>query len=168
MRSCDGCKFCCWSFNVPEVPDSIKGLGLKPARQHCPHECSRGCAIHDRNNYPVVCNDFVCPYLDGEDMHRPDEFQGVLKELNGNVGAYIPAVPTLIPVQVAKQMIANTRTVPAFILVVDEWMRVILSLDRHPDRTWTVNQEPNDRWRDLFKLHGVHFDSRFKPGSVMA
>jgi len=79
-RECGGCRFCCWTFNV-EVPQrrNLRVLYLKPELSHCEHECAKGCDLYDRFHMPVVCHDFICPYLHGEDIHRPDVFRDLLE-----------------------------------------------------------------------------------------
>lgn len=148
MRTCGGCRFCCWSFNVLDVPDEIKGLTIKEALTHCKYECDTGCAIHQQHEYPKGCKDFICPYLEGEDIYRPDVFQKVIEECGGDTGNFIPRIPTTIPTEKVHDLIKETRSVPAFILV-GQWSKVILSLDRHADQSWNVSDDVAERWKQL-------------------
>jgi hypothetical protein len=166
--TCGECRFCCWSFNVHDVPDPIKGLDLKPARQHCSYECNQGCSIHELDKYPNACRTFECPYLQKKYIHRPDNFQTVLEEINIGVGNFIPAVPPHIPVKLAEDLIRENRTVPAYILIGNEWARVILSLDREDAKSWVVNETSVKLWGDLFNAYGVPTDTTIEPGTVMA
>jgi len=150
MRQCSGCKFCCWSFAIEDIPDDISGLKFKPSLQHCQHECLVGCAIHDQKKYPPACKAFICPYLKGEDIHRPDIFQKVLQELNGNISNYIPSIPTKIPVEEAEKLIRRTRNILASILTGNEWVQIVLPLDREKDGSWTSNEDAVQEWRKLY------------------
>jgi hypothetical protein len=165
--TCGECRFCCWSFNVTDVPDPIKGLDLKPARQHCLYECNRGCSIHELDKYPEACHDFECPYLNGKYIHRPDEFQEVLEEIDVQVGNFIPAIPPHVPVKIAVNLIRENRSVPAYILIGNEWIRVILSLDREDAKTWMVNETSVELWGDMFKVYGAPIDTTVPPGTMM-
>lgn len=167
MRQCDGCRFCCWSFNVTDVPDPIKGLELKPARQHCLYECSNGCSIHKQAEYPEACDHFQCPYLQGNYIHRPDTFQKTLEEMDIQVGNFIPAIPPYVPVNVAECLIKENRSIPAYILIGNEWIKVILSLDRENGKSWMVNEKSLGLWGDLFKIYGASIDTTVKPGTMM-
>ena len=146
MRECDGCRFCCWSFNAHDIPNPVTGFEMKPARQHCVFECDKGCELHATERLPQACDEFKCPYLQGQDIHRPDTFQEALEELGGNIGNYIPAVPESVPVSLARTLIREDRSVPAFILLGNEWARVILPLDRNEDRTWTARESAIELW----------------------
>jgi len=150
VRDCNGCRFCCWSFNVHDVPDKIQGIQMKPALQNCQYECSLGCSIHKDENYPPSCKDFFCPYLEGKDIYRPDTFQPILEELNGNMSNYIPTIPLNIPIEKAKNLIQKTRNIVASIIVGNEWVDIILPLDRNEDRSWTSNEDAVKQWRELY------------------
>lgn len=164
---CGGCRFCCWSFNVTDVPDPVKGLDLKPARQHCSYECNQGCSIHGLEKYPEACDHFECPYLQGKYIHRPDNFQSVLEEIGVEVGNFIPAIPPHIPVKTAEHLIKENRSIPAYILIGNQWMRVILSLDREDGKTWMVNERSVELWEDLFQTYDVPIDTTISPGTMM-
>lgn len=164
---CGNCKFCCWSFNAKDIPDPILGLSLKPAREHCIYECKLGCSIHGLPQYPQPCSDFKCPYLQGKYIHRPDNFQVVLEEMNIEVGSFIPAIPPHIPVKMAESLIRENRSIPAYILVGNEWVRVILSLDRKDAKTWIVNEKSVGLWQNLFRTYGESIDSTVEPGTLM-
>lgn len=151
-RECDGCRFCCWVFNVAEIPverRSLKVLELKPERQHCRHECQQGCDLHDTFFQPVICHDFMCPYLGGGDIHRPDTFQPLLEELNGDMGNYIPVVPRAMDVEFAKELIRETRSIPAAVLFDGSWVKLVLPLDRQPDGSWVTTEQLHARWMVL-------------------
>lgn len=167
MRGCGDCRFCCWSFNVHDVPDPVQGLTLKPAREHCIYECKQGCSIHGLDQYPQVCDEFECPYLQGKQIHRPDNFQGVLEEIGIGVGSFIPAIPPHIPVKMAEILIRENRSIPAYILVGNEWIKVILSLDRENAKTWTVNEKSMQLWQALFNIYGSDIDVMIEPGTMM-
>lgn len=130
MNACDGCKFCCWGWAV-DVPTFGKS-----ALRHCKHECAKGCAIHLKPEKPITCRGFHCPYQEREGLHRPDNFQATLESLGGNIGNYIPAIPISIPVEIANRLIRDTRTVPASVINDNQWVDVILPLDRNRDGGW--------------------------------
>ena len=143
MRQCGECRFCCWSFNVTDVPSEIEGLKLKPCLESCPYECSGGCSIFGESSRPKECVEFECPYLKGDDIHRPDTFQEVLMELGGNMGNYVPTINISIPKEEAIRKIKETRTVPAGYLLGGKWVETILPLDKNGD-TW----EPQPPWNE--------------------
>lgn len=157
MRTCDGCRFCCWSFNAHDVPDPVQGFIMKPARAHCAFECSAGCELHDTPMLPQMCDQFKCSYLEGADIHRPDSFQ-FLEELECGIGNFIPAIPSSIPVRLAKSLILEHRTLPAFVILGEEWARVILPLDRNKDRTWTVKDSDIELWKKVFDIYDEKID----------
>lgn len=165
---CGTCRFCCWSFNVTDVPDPIQELALKPAREHCAYECNTGCSIHRLDNYPDSCDHFECPYLEGKYIHRPDNIQDVLEEIDVQVGNFIPAIPPYVPIKKASILIREDRSVPAYILIGNEWVRVILSLDRENAKSWIVNEKSVELWSDLFKAYGASIDTTIEPGTMMA
>lgn len=153
---CDGCTFCCWSFAVegmPQHPD-LTVLTVKPELTHCEFEAI-GCAIHEAECYPEGCRIFSCPYLDGQDIHRPDTFQSVLEEVKGNIGNYIPSIPRSIPVQRAIQLIRETRSVLAEIIWDSKWTRVALPLDRDADGMWYPTGQLLAPWAELCLKYGV-------------
>src|SRR5262245_40216388 len=113
MRKCNSCRFCCWSFAVTDIN--------KQALNHCGHECKQGCKIHEKSKYPPSCKLFICPYLNGEKIQRPDKYQNLLKELNGNIGNYIPAIPINFKAKEVKETILKTRSIPAFIMINNDW-----------------------------------------------
>lgn len=110
----------------------------KPCLTHCQHECKTGCRIYMRFDYPEACEAFHCPYQERDDLHRPDKFQKTLESLGGNIGNYIPAIPTSIPVDKANRLIRETRTVPAAVMNGGQWVNVILPLDRDKDGGWVT------------------------------
>jgi len=150
MRECNGCKFCCWSFNVEDIPHkarSLKVLNFKPEQTHCWHECARGCALHGTFFQPPICHDFQCPYTSSEeDIYRPDTFQALIEELGGNMGNYIPMVPTTISVADARQLITKSRTIPAAFFCNGDWMKAIIPLDRNEDGSWVTTELMLDIW----------------------
>lgn len=164
---CDGCRFCCWSFNAHDVPDPLLGFALKPARQHCLFECEKGCELHGKKEQPQTCTDFKCPYLQGKYIHRPDSFQRVLEDMDVGVGNFIPAIPPYVPIKMAECLIKENRSVPAYILIGNEWIRVILSLDRQDAKSWVVNEKSVELWTKLFAIYGAPIDSTVEPGTVM-
>lgn len=148
MRSCDGCKFCCWSFNAHDIPDIIMGLKLKPCLSHCQYECDAGCQMHNDPKLPKGCHEFYCPYIRGDDIHRPDTFLQVIEELHGTVGNYIPRVPTKVNVDAAKALMRETRSLPVFVLD-GQWQKVILCVDRTKERGWGATEEQIYKWNKL-------------------
>jgi len=152
FRDCDGCRFCCWSFNVSDVPverRSLKVVELKRELTHCRHECQRGCDVHGTMFKPIICESFYCPYVSGVDIHRPDVFQPLLEELNGDMGNYIPAVSRAMDVEFAKDLIRETRSIPAAIMLEGQWVKLILPLDRQPDGSWVTTEHLHARWAVL-------------------
>jgi hypothetical protein len=149
--TCNGCRFCCWAFNIEDIPDSVKGLDFKNERSHCKYECEKGCELHFEERKPQTCSEFTCPYLQGKDICRPDRFQPLLEELNGDMGNYIPAIPTNTESSLVETTIRDSRSLPAFILIGNEWVRVILPLDRNDDKTWKPNEQTTKLWEKLLK-----------------
>ena len=146
MKLCDGCRWCCYSYNVevPERPRSLKVLVFKAENTHCRHECDKGCAIHNTSFQPVICHDFECPYQREYPVYRPDRFQELLQ--TGNMGNYVPMVPLSMDATEAEQRIRTTRTVPAAILLEGTWAKVILPLDRELDGSWSTNSDMEALW----------------------
>lgn len=134
MRTCDGCKFCCWSYGVSEVP--------KEPLSHCAHECGAGCSIHA--DKPSQCREFDCPYIAGDAIHRPDTFQPFLEELGGNLLCYVPYVPLTVSVEKAKEIMQNTRSIHCAIKL-DGWKPMVLSLDQSSG-AFGANQSQVDAW----------------------
>ena len=122
VRQCGSCRYCCWMFGVNDID--------KPSRTNCKHECSEGCAIHNQSGYPKQCADFVCPYLQGEDIHRPDEFQFVLHELGGTLTSFVPYISTKIPIEKAIQRIKKLRVLPATFKTEYGWIGAVVPLDQ--------------------------------------
>lgn len=154
MSKCDGCSFCCWSFAVEDIPQHPDLKILKPAQTHCDFELE-GCAIHNDEQYPHNCRVFRCPYLDGEDIHRPDTFQSVLEELGGNIGNYIPSIPRSVPVQRAVRLVCESRSILAVIILDAKWVRVAMPLDREEDGSWYPTQQVLEPWTALCLQYGV-------------
>jgi len=73
-------------------------------------------------------------------------FQPLLEELNGDMGNYIPAIPRAIDVNYASELIRETRTVPAAVLLDGGWVRLVLPLDRQPDGSWIADEAMHARW----------------------
>lgn len=164
---CGSCRFCCWIFNASDIPDPILGIAQKPSLEHCVYECNGGCSIHGMSKYPQPCGDFECPYLQGQEIHRPDNFQETLETMNIQVGNFIPAVPIDVPVRIAETLIKDNRSIPAFVMVGREWVRVILSLDRRSDSLWIVNEKSVELWKELFSLYESDMELDVEPGCVM-
>ena len=73
MRSCNGCKECCYTYTVPEME--------KPRLQWCKHVCEAGCAIHNGSR-PDICTQFHCYWTMsawGEDL-RPDRCGAIFRQ----------------------------------------------------------------------------------------
>lgn len=87
--------------------------------------------------------------------------------MNIGVGSFIPAIPPHIPVKMAESLIRENRSIPAYILIGNEWVRVILSLDREDAKTWIVNEKSVELWQDLFRNYGAPIDSTIEPGTLM-
>jgi hypothetical protein len=155
-KQCDGCRFCCWSFAVNAVPSPFNILQSKKTLNHCPQECEVGCAIWT-TSIPAQCKNFHCPYIYGNDIHRPDAFQELLEKLAGNVGNYIPFVPSGVSVEETKALVLKTRTIPAAITMPNGgWKVLVMPLDREPDGTWYTNKSRAKNWVMLFNKHGYH------------
>jgi hypothetical protein len=154
MRSCDGCRFCCFSFNVSDVPDEVRGFALKDALSHCRFECQAGCALHDKEEQPAVCREFRCPYLTGKMVHKPEVFQEQLEALNGNIGNYIPAINVAVPVAAACELIKETRSLPAYVFPSEGWRETVLPLDKE-NGSWSTPQAAVDAWAKLYEDSGV-------------
>jgi len=138
-----------------DVPHPTLLTIIEPKRelQHCHHECASGCALHENVNQPNICRTFQCPYIRGEDVHKPDSFQWLLEELGGNMGNFIPAISTQVPVTEAQALIASSRSLPAFILINGQWIETILPLDKEPDGSWQT--AATDEWAKLYSDHGA-------------
>ncbi len=160
VRECDKCRFCCWSFGVHDIPDEKTGLTFKPSLTHCQHECAKGCGLYP-NKWPSACKTFLCPYLEGANIYRPDTFQ-FLKELDINIGNFIPSIHPGLPIKETKELIIKTRTIPASILVGNKWVKVIMALDRAEDKSWTVNKKIVQEWEKFYKSYDVKFYSSAK------
>lgn len=102
MRTCDGCMFCCWSYGMPEVGK----MGL----EHCQHEAN-GCILHGTPEQPDACRRFKCPYLEGEDIFRPDKAQSILESMHITQSGFIPA----IRVENELVQLQSGRVLPAFV-----------------------------------------------------
>lgn len=157
-RECDGCKFCCWSFNVDVPhPHLYEIVELKRELRHCHHECEAGCALHSTKHKPTGCQSFHCPFVLGDAVHRPDLFQEFVKQLDGTMGNYIPIVPDTINVEAAQDIIRKTRSLPAAILLNSTWVKLILPMDRSPDGTWRNNQGAINEWADFYAANNCDF-----------
>ena len=156
IRECNGCKFCCWSFHVNGFADNSMKLSLS----HCSYECKKGCSIHGGEEYPYVCGGFICPYLTGENIHRPDTFQKVLEEAKGNIGNYIPTIPVNFDSAEVRKLIKKSRSVPASIIINDRWHHVILPLDRNENGNWVSTEEIVSVWEEFYNENSTEFDSK--------
>lgn len=141
MRTCDGCRFCCFAWAVDDP------ILKKPALTHCRHECALGCFIHPGVGYPSTCRLFTCQYLEGADIHRPDAFQSTLEKAGGNIGNFIPFVHLSISIDEANKLITETRTIPASVIINGQWVHCIMPLDRARDSNWETL--PAGAWGDL-------------------
>ena len=135
--------------------DDLKILQTKPSLTHCSFEIEDGCAIHESEHYPEGCRVFKCPYLDGEDMHRPDTFQQILEDLDGNIGNLIPVVPRSVPPMKAIELIIKTRSVLAAFVLESKWVRAVMPLDREADGSWYPTEQLLAPWADLCAKYGV-------------
>lgn len=153
MRKCNGCRFCCWSFDVSDVP-SVIGFEVKIHNSHCSFECEKGCSIHELAKQPKTCIDFKCAYLQGKKIHRPDAFQEVLEEMKITMGNFIPAVNEKIDWDEAVQVIKETRTIPADIYA-GGIKEIILPLDKEKDGSWMTTQERIEKWESLYNKYGI-------------
>ena len=72
MKSCNGCKECCYTYTVPEMD--------KPRLQWCRHTCEQGCAIHDCPR-PPICTEFHCYWkMSGwSEGLRPDQCGAIFR-----------------------------------------------------------------------------------------
>lgn len=175
MPTCDGCRFCCWSFRVNDMPDGSALLALT----HCPHEAKEnddpfvcisnetlvkvkehGCLIHNEKNYPWGCAAFNCPYLTGVPCHRPDTFQDLLERMQGSIGNYIPVIPRTVPVKKAERLIAESRSVLAAVVLNDAWTMVAMPLDRDSLGNWFPTDELLAPWKELCGEYGFNLEGR--------
>lgn len=140
-RSCNGCRFCCWAYGIGD-------LDKKPLKS-CIYECSSGCSVHSTPVQPKECKDFNCPYILGKDIHRPDTFEALLKELGSSLGCFIPHVPTFVPVDAAQDLIKRTRTVPAALQCDTGWEVAVLSIDQASFQE--LSGLPNTEWNELYE-----------------
>jgi len=70
-------------------------------------------------------------------------------------------------VKVVEDLIRENRSIPAYIMIGNEWIRVILSLDREDARTWMVNEKSVELWETLFHTYGAPIDTTIAPGTFM-
>lgn len=169
---CNGCRFCCWSYSVEDVPQQAKGPGLrilqyKAPLSHCQHECEAGCSIHEQKGYPKECRDFRCPYLVGDSIHRPDTFQSLLVGLGGNLGGYVPTIPYVIPVLAASKLITETRTVLASRIFDYQWKKIVMPLDTETDGNWYPKEEFLPPWDELCTKYGVTFAQKGRENNIV-
>jgi hypothetical protein len=158
QRTCDGCTFCCWNFGIDNVPSSYGTLAYKPPLVSCHHLCKVGCDIHSDKSYPSQCRQFQCPYLLNDDIHRPDTFTQLLKEMAGNAEGYIPYIPTLVPVDDALALIIDSRTILAAVVVDNRWKRMVVPLDKDSEGKWRSTLAKDIiPWLQLCYAHGVVF-----------
>lgn len=160
-RRCGDCRFCCWSFAVHDIPDEIKGVEDKPILKHCKYECSTGCLIHEQINYPPACKGFICPYLSGENIYRPNTFQPLLEELNKNIGNHIPSISPKIPIKKAERLIRKTKAIPVSITIGGEWIRVVISFnpDQNKDGDCIATKEITEQWKKLHQKYDCNIRS---------
>jgi len=161
-RECDGCRFCCWVYNITDIPDEAIGFEFKSALKHCQHECSKGCSLHGTIHKPSTCVEFKCPYLQDDDIYRPDTFQDLLEELNGNIGNYIPYISPIIPESEVRELIKKTRSIPACITVGDKGLKFILPLDRDKDGSWSSTENNVRKWEELYSKYGEPLSDQIK------
>ena len=72
-RQCNECTLCCRLLPVKEFK--------KLANQRCTHQRAKGCAVHERPDYPVSCRLWSCMWLTGADtehLPRPDRAHYVI------------------------------------------------------------------------------------------
>lgn len=162
-RTCAGCRFCCWSFAINDIPDQTLGLWQKPALTHCQHECGNGCALHGLPEKPATCRQFECPYLLGDDVHWPDAFRPALEKCA--IGNFIPAVSTRVPIERAEQLIADTDSIPASIMINGEWTKVIMPMRKESNGTWRTHALED--WRALYSEFGAEFDEAFTENAAV-
>lgn len=69
-RDCGQCTFCC---TAPAINDWMSPTEMppKPAGDKCSQCTALGCGIYP--NRPEVCSGFLCGYLLGWDVPRPDQ-----------------------------------------------------------------------------------------------
>jgi hypothetical protein len=92
---------------------------------------------------------FKCPYLFGEEVHQPDIFREILEEIDGNMGNYVPAIPVYVSINSAINLIRESRSIMAFILVDMRWIQTVIPLDKNTDGTWWATKVMSDAWIDL-------------------
>jgi hypothetical protein len=135
---CNGCTYCCWAYCIEQmpVPVAITEPGEttyeKRSMQDCPYSNGRGCEIHESPEYPSVCREFTCPYLELErgnfgtirnkytgkpirfKIHVPDWFRAVVEEVLDpeTRGRVFPAVPASIGYACASELVRETGCIP--------------------------------------------------------
>lgn len=134
--------------NVPNS-SALKVLQYKSPLAHCQYECVKGCSIHEKKGYPKGCHDIICPYLLDEDIHRPDIFAQCLEELKGNLGGYIPSIPTVVPVQEAIELIIKSRTILVGRIIDKQWKRLVMPLDLDSNGVWYPEEKLLPPWTEL-------------------
>lgn len=165
VRTCAGCRFCCWSFAINDIPDQTLGLQQKPSLTHCQHECGSGCTLHGAPEKPATCRQFECPYLLGNDIHRPDAFRPALDETKCRIGNFIPAISSRIPVERAAALIDATDSIPASIMICGKWTKVIMPMRKESNGTWQTHALED--WRALYSEFGAGFDESFTENAAV-
>jgi hypothetical protein len=154
-RACDGCTFCCWSFGIDDVP--YHGLVRKSPLTDCWHACHT-CGVHDHPDYPKQCRSFICPYLSGDDIHRPDSFEYMLKIMRVTVEGFIPAIPVALDPVEACNLVYETRSMLASMIVRGQWQRSVISLDSPDGVPRMASPTLTLRWISLLAAHGIVYD----------
>jgi len=62
------------------------------------------------------------------------------------MGNYIPMVPASMDIDEAKELMAQTRTILAGILIEGKWLKTVLPLDRQPDGSWATDANMHAKW----------------------
>jgi len=70
------------------------------------------------------------------------------------MGNYIPAVSTAIPVENARQLITDTRTILAYMLLDGRWLQTVLPLDKDADGAWATTEPMVSEWGRLYESFG--------------
>lgn len=138
MRTCDGCRFCCYIYGVDV-------LG-KPAGKSCSFECDSGCSIH--KDRPLQCADFKCPYLNGDQIHRPDTFKAILRRLQSNLVCIIPWIPQSVPPVAAERLIETSWSILCAVKTETGWTPIVLDLTQQ-DNLYKGSKEQNEAWEKI-------------------
>lgn len=148
MRACGGCRVCCHLYGVG-------ALEKKPLAQ-CIHECDHGCAAWQTPIQPKECQDFLCPYMLGDAIYRPDTFSSLMREMESTIANTIPWIPEALPLEAVRGMIRSSRSMLMALVVADgAWKVDALLLHQRANGLLSGTVESRHQWRQLLTEHGI-------------